>query len=32
MTPIDRTVAAFEVEDIEAEVADLESKGVRSRA
>lgn len=28
MTPIDRTVAAFEVEDIEAEVADLKSKGV----
>jgi catechol 2,3-dioxygenase-like lactoylglutathione lyase family enzyme len=28
MTPIDRTVAAFEVEDIDAEVADLRSKGV----
>ena len=28
MAPIDRTVAAFEVEDIEAEVADLRSKGV----
>ena len=28
MKPIDRTVAAFEVADIEAEVADLRSKGV----
>jgi catechol 2,3-dioxygenase-like lactoylglutathione lyase family enzyme len=28
MTPIDRTVAAFEVADIEAEVADLRSRGV----
>jgi catechol 2,3-dioxygenase-like lactoylglutathione lyase family enzyme len=28
MTPVDRTVAAFEVADIEAEVADLRSKGV----
>lgn len=28
MTPIDRTVAAFEVEDIAAEVADLRAKGV----
>jgi len=28
MSPIDRTVAAFEVEDIEAEVADLKAKGV----
>ena len=28
MTPIDRTVAAFEVVDIETEVADLRSKGV----
>jgi catechol 2,3-dioxygenase-like lactoylglutathione lyase family enzyme len=28
MTPVDRTVAAFEVADIEAEVADLRSRGV----
>jgi catechol 2,3-dioxygenase-like lactoylglutathione lyase family enzyme len=28
MTPVDRTVAAFEVPDIEAEVADLRSRGV----
>jgi catechol 2,3-dioxygenase-like lactoylglutathione lyase family enzyme len=28
MTPVDRTVAAFEVEDIEAEVAYLKSRGV----
>ena len=28
MTPVDRTVAAFEVADIEAEVAELRSKGV----
>ena len=28
MTPIDRTVAAFEVADIEAEVAELRNKGV----
>jgi catechol 2,3-dioxygenase-like lactoylglutathione lyase family enzyme len=28
MEPIDRTVAAFEVEDIESEVAELRSKGV----
>ena len=28
MTPVDRTVAAFEVADIEAEVADLKSRGV----
>ena len=28
MTPVDRTVAAFEVEDIEAEVAELRSRGV----
>jgi catechol 2,3-dioxygenase-like lactoylglutathione lyase family enzyme len=28
MTPIDRTVAAFEVADIDAEVADLRRRGV----
>jgi catechol 2,3-dioxygenase-like lactoylglutathione lyase family enzyme len=28
MTPVDRTVAAFEVVDIEAEVAELTAKGV----
>ena len=28
MTPVDRTVAAFEVADIEAEIADLRSRGV----
>ena len=28
MTPIDRTVAAFEVPDIETEVTDLRSRGV----
>lgn len=28
MTPIDRTVAAFEVADIETEVTDLRSRGV----
>jgi catechol 2,3-dioxygenase-like lactoylglutathione lyase family enzyme len=28
MTPVDRTVAAFEVADIEAEVAELRSRGV----
>jgi catechol 2,3-dioxygenase-like lactoylglutathione lyase family enzyme len=28
MTPVDRTVAAFEVADIDAEVADLRSRGV----
>jgi catechol 2,3-dioxygenase-like lactoylglutathione lyase family enzyme len=28
MTPVDRTVAAFEVADIEAEVADLRNRGV----
>lgn len=28
MTPTDRTVAAFEVSDIEAEVAELRSRGV----
>jgi predicted enzyme related to lactoylglutathione lyase len=28
MTPIDRTVAAFEVADIETEVADLRSRGL----
>ena len=28
MTPIDRTVAAFEVADIETEVGDLRSRGV----
>jgi catechol 2,3-dioxygenase-like lactoylglutathione lyase family enzyme len=28
MEPIDRTVAAFEVEDIESEVAELRSRGV----
>jgi catechol 2,3-dioxygenase-like lactoylglutathione lyase family enzyme len=28
MTPVDRTVAAFEVADIEAEISDLKSRGV----
>src|SRR5919106_1113640 len=28
MTPVDRTVAAFEVADIEAEIAELRSRGV----
>jgi catechol 2,3-dioxygenase-like lactoylglutathione lyase family enzyme len=28
MTPVDRTVAAFEVADIEAEIADLKRRGV----
>ena len=28
MTPVDRTVAAFEVADIEAEIAELNSRGV----
>src|SRR5689334_933586 len=28
MTPVDRTVAAFEVQDIEAEVAELRANGV----
>jgi predicted enzyme related to lactoylglutathione lyase len=28
MTPVDRTVAAFEVADIEAEIGDLKTRGV----
>jgi catechol 2,3-dioxygenase-like lactoylglutathione lyase family enzyme len=28
MTPVDRTVAAFEVDDIEAEVAELRARGI----